>query len=71
MMKVSSFVSGSALALACWLGATFVHDVSPVQYPSQRRSGATARQTPVQAVPAAGQSQTAKSKAVAVVEPAR
>jgi hypothetical protein len=36
-MKVSSFVSGSALLLAVWLGVTFVHQVSPQQYPSQRR----------------------------------
>jgi len=37
-MKVSSFVSGSALLLAVWLGVTFVNEVSPQQYPSQRRS---------------------------------
>lgn len=54
-MKVSSFVSGSALVLAGWLGVTFVHEVSPQQYPSQRRGAASARQ---EAVPA-GQAEVA------------
>jgi hypothetical protein len=42
-MKVKSFVCGSALILALWLGVTFVHEVSPRQYPSQRRATAAVR----------------------------
>ena len=36
-MKMHLFVSGSAVLLAGWLMATFVHEVSPQQYPQQRR----------------------------------
>ncbi|MCX6880110.1 MAG: hypothetical protein NTW21_40845 [Verrucomicrobia bacterium] len=36
-MKIHHFVSGSAVVLAAWLMVTFVHDVSPLQYPKQRR----------------------------------
>ena len=60
-MKVSSFVSGSALVLAGWLGLTFVHEVSPQQYPSQRRGAASARQD---AVPAGQANPTAPAGAV-------
>lgn len=42
-MKVKSFVCGSALLLAAWLGVTFVHEESPKQYPNQRRAAAAAR----------------------------
>jgi len=42
--KVWSFFSGSALVLAGWCGLTFVHEVSPQQYPSQRRGATSARQ---------------------------
>ncbi|MCF7731085.1 MAG: hypothetical protein K9N23_05330 [Akkermansiaceae bacterium] len=46
-MKVSNFVSGSALILAGWLGATFIHQVSPLQYPRQTKGNASARNTTV------------------------
>lgn len=36
-MKLSTFVSGSALVLAGWLAVTFFNEVSPQQYPKQRR----------------------------------
>ena len=36
-MKIQQFVSGSAVVLAGWLMATFFHEVSPQQYPQQRR----------------------------------
>lgn len=36
-MKLHTFVSGSALVLAGWLAVTFFHDLSPQQYPKQRR----------------------------------
>ncbi|MBN8459181.1 MAG: hypothetical protein J0M04_15220 [Verrucomicrobia bacterium] len=42
-MKVKSFVCGSALLLAVWLGVTFVHEESPKQYPNQRRAAASSR----------------------------
>ncbi len=55
-MKVKSFVCGSALILAAWLGVTFVHEVSPRQYPTQRKASTAARgapeQTPPPAIPA-------------------
>ena len=38
-MKMHQFVSGSAVILAGWLMVTFLHDVSPQQYPQQRRGG--------------------------------
>lgn len=37
LMKMHHFVSGSAVILAGWLMVTFFHDVSPQQYPQQRR----------------------------------
>ena len=37
VMKIHQFVSGSAVLIAGWLTATFVHEVSPQQYPQQRR----------------------------------
>jgi len=36
-MKMHQFVSGSAVMIAGWLMVTFFHDVSPQQYPLQRR----------------------------------
>lgn len=39
-MKMHQFVSGSAVILAGWLMVTFFHDLSPQQYPPQRRGGA-------------------------------
>jgi hypothetical protein len=36
-MKMHHFVSGSAVVIAGWLMVTFLHDVSPQQYPQQRR----------------------------------
>jgi len=36
-MKMHQFVSGSAVILAGWLMVTFFHEVSPQQYPQQRR----------------------------------
>lgn len=36
-MKMHHFVSGSAVVIAGWLMVTFLHDVSPLQYPQQRR----------------------------------
>lgn len=36
-MKMHQFVSGSAVILAGWLMLTFFHEVSPQQYPQQRR----------------------------------
>lgn len=48
-MKVKSFVCGSALILTAWLGVTFVHEVSPRQYPTQRKASSAARGTPEQA----------------------
>jgi len=44
LMKMHQFVSGSAVLIAGWLVATFLHDVSPQQYPQQRR-GAPVRAT--------------------------
>lgn len=37
-MKLHSFVSGSAVLITGWLTLTFLHDVSPQQYPQQRKS---------------------------------
>lgn len=37
LMKMHQFVSGSAVLIAGWLVATFLHEVSPQQYPQQRR----------------------------------
>lgn len=37
VMKMHQFVSGSAVVIAGWLMATFVHEESPQQYPQQRR----------------------------------
>jgi len=37
-MKMHQFVSCSAVLIAGWLIATFFHEVSPQQYPQQRRS---------------------------------
>lgn len=42
-MKLPYFVSASALLLAGWLGLTFVHEVSPQQYPKQRTGISTAQ----------------------------
>ena len=36
-MKMHQFVSGSAVVLVGWLMLTFFHEVSPQQYPQQRR----------------------------------
>ncbi len=36
-MKIGQFVSGSAVLIAGWLVLTFLHQVSPQQYPQQRR----------------------------------
>ncbi|MEI6655514.1 MAG: hypothetical protein WCP45_12155 [Verrucomicrobiota bacterium] len=36
-MKMPHFISGSAVMIAGWLMLTFLHDVSPQQYPQQRR----------------------------------
>jgi hypothetical protein len=36
-MKLHHFVSGSSVLIAGWLMMTFFHDVSPQQYPQQRR----------------------------------
>ncbi len=38
-MKMNYFVSGSSLLIAGWLVVTFFHEVSPQEYPKQRRSG--------------------------------
>jgi hypothetical protein len=40
-MKIHYFVSGSACIIAAWLMVTFLHEVSPQQYPQQRRSAPT------------------------------
>ncbi|MCU0782098.1 MAG: hypothetical protein MUF04_13505 [Akkermansiaceae bacterium] len=40
-MNVTSFVSGSALLLALWLGVTFFHQVSPLDNPNLPRTTAT------------------------------
>jgi hypothetical protein len=37
-MKMHHFVSGSAVMIAGWLMVTFFHEVTPQQYPQQRRS---------------------------------
>jgi hypothetical protein len=48
-MKLNHFVSGSALLLTSWLGLTFFNEVSPQQYPKQRRGAlpAQAARTPI------------------------
>jgi hypothetical protein len=48
-MKLHQFVSGSSILIVGWLMATFFHDVSPQQYPQQRRGtpAHSASQAPV------------------------
>ena len=36
-MKMHYFVSGSGVMIVAWLLLTFIHEVSPQQYPQQRR----------------------------------
>ncbi len=36
-MKMGQFVSGSAVVITAWLVLTFLHEVSPQQYPQQHR----------------------------------
>jgi hypothetical protein len=43
-MKMNYFISGASLLIAGWLVMTFFHEVSPLQYPKQRR-GALPAQT--------------------------
>lgn len=49
-MKLTTFVSGSALVIAGWLAVTFFHEVSPQQYPKQRRGSLPAQSLNVPAV---------------------
>ena len=42
-MKMNYFVSGSSLLIAGWLVVTFFHEVSPQEYPKQRRGGLPAQ----------------------------
>jgi len=42
-MKMNYFVSGSSLLIAGWLVVTFFHEVSPQEYPKQRRGAGAAQ----------------------------
>jgi hypothetical protein len=54
-MNMNYFVSGSSLLIAAWLVVTFFHEVSPQEYPKQRRGGLPAQTAKAPAVrPAPG-----------------
>jgi len=71
-MKMHQFVSGSAVVLAGWLMLTFFHEVSPQQYPQQRRGtpGHAAYREPGKAgvVPQNGSTDQAPGLVVALAE---
>jgi hypothetical protein len=64
-MSVTSFVSGSALLLALWLGVTFFHQVSPLDNPNLPRTTA-ATNAPL---PTTGESVEGPASELAVSEP--
>ncbi|MEI7956700.1 MAG: hypothetical protein WCJ66_16160 [Verrucomicrobiota bacterium] len=68
-MKMGQFVSGSAVLIAGWLVLTFMHEVSPQQYPQQHRSTPVhaANHEPAKAAKAVALPRSSRNDAVPVL----
>ncbi len=70
-MKMNYFVSGSSLVLAGWLAMTFFHEVSPQEYPKQRRGSVPAQALNAPAAKPVAHAPKAMAKGAAALATAR